>query len=140
MTEDGGGESEPGDDDVLLGRPIDETPLDTAELPMTPQRDRTIPATAWRQAPAALLEIGRDLQPAHEVVSYKRRIGRWTLWRAGPASRGEARYGAVAIDDPTHLVTFRLWADGRGEGAGPSGEVHTRFRSWKQDLQAADGS
>jgi hypothetical protein len=29
---------------------------------------------------------------------------------------------------------FRLYPDGNGDGTGPSGERHTRFRAWKQDL------
>ncbi len=127
------------EDDVLLGRPIDDTPIDTPDLPMTPVRDRTIPATAWRQAPSELLAIGADLDPPHEVVSYKRRIGRWTLWRAGPATKGNARYAAVAIDDLTTMHTFRLLPDGTGTGVGPSGATHDRFRTWKQDLQASVG-
>ena len=85
-------------------RPIDPTPLHTVDLPATPQRDRTIPATAWIEAPAELLELGRDL--GHELVAYKRRIGPWLLWRAGPAAKGNARYAALAADDlraPVHL-------------------------------------
>jgi hypothetical protein len=31
--------------------------------------------------------------------------------------------------------TFRLFPDGTGDGLGPSGERHTRFRSWKEDLR-----
>ena len=30
---------------------------------------------------------------------------------------------------------FRLFADGTGEGTCPSGEAHTRFRTWKEDLR-----
>ena len=71
-------------------RPIDSTPVHTDDLPATPQRDRTIPATAWIEAPAELLDLGRDL--GHELVAYKRRIGPWLLWRAGPAAKGNARY------------------------------------------------
>jgi hypothetical protein len=33
-------------------RPIDPTPVHTADLPPTPTRDRDIPATAWVEAPA----------------------------------------------------------------------------------------
>src|SRR4051794_26796593 len=38
------------DGDVTT-RPIDPTPVHTVDLPATPQRDRTIPATAWIEAP-----------------------------------------------------------------------------------------
>jgi hypothetical protein len=65
---------------------------------------------------------------------YKRRLGRWLLWRAGPASKGHARYLAVDADELDRSWSFRLFPDGSGEGTGPSGEVHTRFRSWKEDL------
>jgi hypothetical protein len=115
-------------------RPLDETPIHTAELPATPIRDRNVPATAWIEAPVSLRKLGDDL-PGQPVATYKRRIGRWLLWRAGPASRDEARYWAGAADELTEQWTFRLQSDGRGCGVGPSGETHTRFRTWKEDLR-----
>ena len=72
-------------------RPYDETPVHTADLPATPVRDRNIPASAWVEAPAELLVLGDDL-PGRPVADYKRRIGPWLLWRAGPASGADARY------------------------------------------------
>lgn len=116
-------------------RPADHTPVHTADLPDTPTRDRNIVASAWVEAPADLLSLGDDLPDAPEA-DYKRRIGRWLLWRAGPAV-GDARYLAIAADDLAVHHTFRLHpdADGaNGEGAGPSGDVHHTFRSWKVDL------
>jgi hypothetical protein len=115
-------------------RPVDHTAVHTADLPPTPTRDRNIPATAWVEAPGELLRLGLDL-PAQPVAMYKRRIGRWLLWRAGPASGGDARYFAVAADAPDLQWAFRLYPDGDGEGAGPSGAVHERFRAWKEDLR-----
>jgi hypothetical protein len=117
-------------------RPVDRTPIDTDDLPPTPIRDRNIPAGAWRQAPAVLLELGSDLPDTPEAM-YKRRIGPWLLWRAGPASRGHARYLALRADDLGVHHSFRLFPDGAGEGSGPSGASHGRFRSWKQDLLGA---
>jgi hypothetical protein len=114
-------------------RPVDTTPLHTAELPPTPQRDRTIPATAWIEAPAELLGLGRDL--GHELVAYKRRIGSWLLWRAGPAAKGNARYLALAAGNPAQQFSFRLHPSGDGEGLGPDGVVHHRFRAWKESLR-----
>lgn len=114
-------------------RPTDSTPIHTDDLPATPLRDRNIPASAWIEAPAVLRDLGADL--GHDDVFYKRRIGKWLLWRSGPATKGNARYGAVARDDLTTAFTFRLFPDGTGEGAGPSGVKHTRFRSWKEDLR-----
>jgi hypothetical protein len=114
-------------------RPIDPTPRHTADLPPTPQRDRTIPATAWIEAPDGLLTLGRDL--GHGVVEYKRRIGSWLLWRAGPATKGDARYAALAADDPHQQFTFRLFPSGDGSGLGPDGAVHARFRAWKESLR-----
>jgi len=115
-------------------RPIDPTPVHTAELPPTPIRDRNVPASAWIEAPAQLLHLGDDIdQP---LVTYKRRIGRWLLWRAGPASRSNARYLAIDAQDLDRQCSFRLFADGSGEGVGPGGAHHTRFRSWKEDLLA----
>jgi hypothetical protein len=115
-------------------RPIDPTPVHTAELPATPIRDRNIPAEAWIEAPAELLHLGDDIgQP---VITYKRRLGRWLLWRAGPATRADARYLAIDADDLQRHHAFRLFPDGTGEGSGPSGERHVRFRAWKEDLHA----
>lgn len=70
-------------------------------------------------------------------IDYKRRIGRWLLWRAGPATKANARYMALASDDTAVQYTFRLFADGTGEGTGPSGKMHERFRSWKEDLKGS---
>jgi hypothetical protein len=114
-------------------RPLDHTLVHTADLPPTPVRDRNIPATAWVEAPSALLTLGDDL-PNRPVAEYKRRIGPWLLWRAGPASGGHARYWAGSADEPERHYTFRLFPDGDGDGVGPSGARHTRFRSWKEDL------
>ena len=116
-------------------RPVDATPVHTAELPATPQRDRRIPATAWLEAPRPLLELGDDID--EPVVGYLRRIGPWLLWRAGPPSRGDARYMALAANDLGATWTFRVFPDGSGEGAGPDGVVHHRFRTWKEALRDA---
>ena len=121
-------------------RPPDHTPVHTTELPDTPTRDRNIVATAWVEAPDELLHLGDDL-PDAPMAEYKRRIGRWLLWRAGPAV-GDARYLAIAADDLSLQHAYRLrpettGADGEavnGEGAGPSGVTHHRFRAWKEDL------
>ena len=114
-------------------RPIDPPPVHTADLPPTPIRDRNIPAEAWVEAPDELLHLGDDIdQP---VVTYKRRLGDWLLWRAGPAAKANARYLVVHADDLSRTYRFRLYPDGSGEGSGPSGEVHTRFRAWKEDLR-----
>jgi hypothetical protein len=113
-------------------RPLDPAPRTTAELPPTPQRDRTIPATAWVEAPGELLSLGEDI--GEPLVAYKRRIGRWLLWRAGPASRASARYMAVA-DDLSVAFTFTLAPDGSGAGRGPDGALHDRFRAWKEALR-----
>jgi hypothetical protein len=127
-------------------RPIDDRPVHTTDLPATPQRDRSIPARAWIEAPDDLLHLGDDL-PGTPEAQYKRRIGPWLLWRAGPATKADARYWAAHVDTlesagtdtgslsgPT-VVTFRLHADGTATGTGPSGTVHQRFRSWKEDLR-----
>jgi hypothetical protein len=41
-------------------------------------------------------------------------------------------------DDLAVSYTFRLHSDGSGDGVGPSGARHTRFRAWKEDLRDAD--
>jgi hypothetical protein len=114
-------------------RPIDETPVHTIDLPPTPQRDRTIPATAWIEAPSELLALGDDI--GDDLVTYKRRIGPWLLWRAGPAVKADARYMAIATDDLAARFTYRLHPTGAGDGLGPDGVVHHRFRTWKEALR-----
>jgi hypothetical protein len=114
-------------------RPADHTPIHTADLPATPTRDRNIVATAWVEAPPELLTLGADL-PDQPDAEYKRRIGPWLLWRAGPAADGYARYWAGRANELATQHTFRLFPDGNGEGTGPSGQSHTRFRAWKEDL------
>lgn len=113
-------------------RPFDDTPVHTADLPSTPTRDRNISAEAWIEAPASVRAAGADLGGAR--VAYKRRIGPWLLWRAGPARGADARYVAVDSTDLERHHTFRLFPDGHGDGTGPSGTRHTRFRTWKEDL------
>lgn len=117
-------------------RPADHTPVHTVDLPPTPVRDRNIVATAWIEAPTELRELGADL-PEAPTAEYKRRIGRWLLWRAGPATGGDARYWAADADDLSRQSTFRLRPDGNGDGVGPSGRRHERFRTWKEDLRDA---
>ncbi|MBT8198726.1 MAG: hypothetical protein HKN01_02630 [Acidimicrobiia bacterium] len=110
-------------------RPFTERRYTTADLPPTPQRDYRIPATGWIEAPLELIQLGDDID---EPVEYKRRIGDWLLWRAGPPV-GRARYLAVA-DDLSAWVRFDL--DGkRGSGLGPDGRHHERFRTWKEALR-----
>ena len=89
-------------------------------------------AAAWIEAPDALLRAGDDI--GQELIAFKRRIGRWLLWRAGPAVDADARYVAIASDDLEQVHTFRLFPDGTGDGTGPSGARHSRFRAWKEDL------
>jgi hypothetical protein len=113
-------------------RPVDPTPVHTADLPPTPTRDRNIPASAWVEAPEVLRRAGDDI--GAPLIAYKRRIGRYLLWRAGPAVGADARYVALAADDLADVHTFRLFPDGRGDGTGPSGTRHERFRTWKEDL------
>lgn len=115
-------------------RPVDPTPVHTDDLPSTPQRDRSIPATAWIEAPPELLALGQDL-PDRPVARYLRRIGPWLLWRAGPPAQGEARCWAARVDDIATGYTLRLRSDGTADGVGPSGARHSRFRTWKEDLR-----
>jgi hypothetical protein len=120
-------------------RPDDHTSIHTADLPPTPLRDRAIPATAWVEAPADLRRLGDDL-PGRPVATYKRRIGPWLLWRAGPATKADARYWAARADDLADAWTFTLRPDGHGHGTGPSGAAHQRFRTWKEDLRDSSAS
>ena len=114
-------------------RPIDPTPVHTVDLPATPVRDRNIPADAWVEAPDELLRLGDDI--GRPSITYKRRLGDWLLWRAGPASKADARYLVIDAKDLARTFSFRLYPDGTGDGVGPSGNRHTRFRAWKEDLR-----
>lgn len=116
-------------------RPPVTTDVHTEDLPRLPQRDYLIPAERWVEAPPELRALGEDL--GIRLVAYKRRIGRFLLWRAGPASGADARYMALDAADLTQRYTFRLHADGSGEGVGPDGVLHRRFRAWKEALRAA---
>lgn len=117
-------------------RPLDDRPIHTADLPDTPTRDRSIPASAWIEAPAALLAVADDLpEPSTGLEArYLRRIGPWLLWRAGPARGAHARYWVCRSDDLGVQFTFDLLPDGTGTGRGPSAS-HVRFRTWKEDLR-----
>lgn len=115
-------------------RPLDPTPVHTSDLPATPQRDRRIPVSAWVEAPESLRNLGQDLADGL-VVSYLRRIGPWLLWRVGPPTGADARYWAAPASGPDQAWTFRLFPDGTGDGVGPSGQRHSRFRTWKEDLR-----
>ncbi|MFN8017659.1 MAG: hypothetical protein U0P45_06010 [Acidimicrobiales bacterium] len=106
-------------------RPVDPTTIHTDELPETPTRDRSIPASAWVEAPAELLAL--------DDARYLRRIGPWLLWRAGDA-RGPATYWTCLAEHLDVHHTFELFADGTGAGRGPTAD-HVRFRTWKEDLR-----
>ena len=87
------------------------------------------------EAPDELRSLGADI--GEPEAHYKRRIGRWLLWRAGPATAADARYMALAADDLSTTYAFRLFPDGSGEGEGPDGAVHRRFCEWKEALRDA---
>lgn len=112
-------------------RPFLDRSFHTADLPPTPQRDYRISASRWIEAPEALLRLGEALG---EPVEYKRRIGRFLLWRAGPPI-GEARY--LAVDPESGLILGFDLHGKDGEGVGGDGERYTRFRTWKESLLAA---
>jgi hypothetical protein len=114
-------------------RPFVTGTFTTPELPPTPQRDYRIAAASWVDAPEELLQLGAGID---EPVEYKRRIGRFLLWRAGPPI-GRANYLALSED---LSESYRFELDGkRGFGKGPDGGEHRRFRTWKESLRDASG-
>ncbi len=115
-------------------RPFTERRYQTHELPDTPTRHFRIPASGWIDAPEVLLTLGDELGVP---VEYKRRIGRFFLWRAGPPV-GRSIYLAIYVDDTDRFFRFDL--DGRtGHGRGPDNVEHVRFRTWKESLLAESG-
>ena len=80
-----------------------------------------------------LVHLGDDI--GSQEAQYKRRIGRWLLWRSGPATGADARYLAIDADDLTRTFAFRLFPDGDGSGEGPDGVRYDRFRTWKEALR-----
>ena len=42
---------------------------------------------------------------------------------------------AIDADDLSRRFTFRLFADGHGEGRAPDGVTYERFRTWKESLR-----
>jgi len=115
-------------------RPLVDRDVHTDELPDLPQRDSRIVASRWVEAPEGIRSLGADFG---EEAGYVRRIGRFLVWRAGPAAHADAQYGAVARDDLSVIVTFRLQPDGTGEGIGADSAAHTRLRTWKESLRDA---
>ena len=107
----------------------------TADLPPTPTRDHSIWATQWVEVTPELLQLGDDI--GIESSMYKRRIGRFLLWRAGPAVDADARYLAIDAGALSVSYSFRLYPDGTGSGVGADGETHQRFRTWKESLRDA---
>src|SRR5680860_1749522 len=74
---------------MAMATPVeDRPPIDhdvrTADLPANPQREQMIPAGRWVEAPPEVRALGADL--GYDLVSYIRRIGRFLVWRAGPAT------------------------------------------------------
>lgn len=118
-------------------RPAVTHDVHTDDLPATPQRDSRIPVSRWVEAPDAIFRLGDDLADGPAEAGYLRRIGPWLLWRAGPATDADARYGAVHAGDSSRVFTFRLRPDGTGAGLGPDGVEHERFRAWKEALRDA---
>ena len=114
-------------------RPPITVDVHTADLPPLPQRDALIPVERWIEAPDAAKTLGTDL--GITLVAYKRRIGDYLLWRAGPAAGADARYLALNAEQLDEQYTFRLYPDGSGDGIGPDGVRHTRFRTWKEALR-----
>ena len=112
-------------------RPFTAERFSTAELPDTPTRSFRIPAAGWLDAPEQLLRLGAEID---EDVEYKRRIGPFLLWRAGPPI-GRAIYLAIDAGDLERRYRFDLHGR-QGSGWGPDGVEHVRFRAWKESLLA----
>ena len=116
------------------------TPTDrdwhTDELPAhaaarLPHPGRTLGRGAGRRCASSAPTSAIDL------VAYKRRIGRYLLWRAGPGACAPMRATwrsppttSPSVDVPAHARRHRC-------RRGPTADVHARFRTWKEALRDA---
>ena len=74
-------------------------------------------------------------RPSQMVASGSSGLRPYTISACFRFSSSVFRASAGHFEDPTRTHTFRLFADGHGEGKGPSGVTHARFRTWKEDLR-----
>ena len=106
----------------------------TEDLPQLPQRDTSIPATRWPEAPAGAADARRGLRGRPRCVQAADRAVS-ALARAGPACAADACYMALAADDLAERYTYRLFPDGNGERR-RGGRRHAHaLRTWKESLQ-----
>ena len=115
-------------------RPPDHTPIHTEDLPATPTRDRNIVASAWIEAPAELLTLGSPTCPTNRKASTSAGSVIGCCGVPGRQPVATPATGPVAPMISTVQHTFRLYPDATGDGTGPSGQRHTKFRPWKEDL------
>ena len=98
-------------------RPVDPTPVHTVDLPATPQRDRTIPATAWIEAPPELLALGTGSRPrAGGVQTSHRTLAALACRTSGEGQRSLRRAGGRRSARQLHVPPP---PDGRRRGARP---------------------
>ena len=117
----------------------DATEADVAKIHETLRDLVRVFESLAENAQAFMAGVARSIElqqaEADAVASYKRRIGPWLLWRAGPATKADARYWVARADDFADQWTFTLSAEGPDHGVGPSGIERQRFRAWKEDLR-----
>ena len=116
--------------------PHDDTPVHTADLPATPDPRPQHPGDGVGRG--ARRAAGARRRPARHrpIAEYKRRIGPWLLWRAGPATRRRCPLLGRPGRRPRRQVHVpAVPRRATGQGVGPSGATHTRFRAWKEDLR-----
>ena len=99
-----------------------------------PQRDYLIPATRWVEAPAALRDARRRSRRRSRRVQAPDPQLPAVAGGAGGARRRACTWRSTTRDLERRF-TYRLFPDGSGEGIGPDGAVHTRFRTWKEALR-----
>ena len=99
-------------------RPDDDTPVHTPNC--RPRRRATTTSRrprGWRRPPNCWRWARTP--PTRPVADYKRRIGPWLLWRARPATGGDARYWAALADDFAVATRSACSSTARGAGSGP---------------------
>ena len=96
---------------------------------------RALAYLSLKEGPLEALRLPTPKEPPPEEIALLRARFSELLARLKELLEArEALYAALAHDLDVQC-TFRLFPDGTGDGRGPTGTRHDRFRTWKEDLR-----